>query len=70
MPTVVQKVTNPDLEVGPNINGLPKDYLLEAPRPSLVKDFFDERLITRLTIKGRLKTLKIGWGVEQFHVPT
>ena len=70
MPAVVQEVSNADLELGPTIQGLPKDYLLEDPRPSMVKDFFDEELIIRLRVKSRLKTLKVAWGVEQFHVPT
>lgn len=70
MPAVVQEVSNADLELGPTIQGLPKDYLLEDPRPSMVKDFFDEQLIIRLRVKSRLKTLKVAWGVDQFHVPT
>lgn len=70
MPAVVQRVTHPDLELGQVINGLPKEYLIGSPRPSMVKDFFDERLVTKLRVKARLRTIKVAWGAEQLSVPT
>lgn len=69
VPIVVQKVNDSDLEFPPVVSGLPKDYLLKSARPALLKDFFDEALLRPLKTRTRLKTVKIGWGVEQFEVP-
>jgi len=42
---VVQKIANPKLEPPPTVAGFPKEYLIENPRPVLMKDFFDEELV-------------------------
>lgn len=69
VPAVVQNITNPELEFPPAILGLPKEYLLNSSRPALVKDFFDEKLVRKLKIKARMRTVKIAWGAEQTDAP-
>lgn len=65
IPVVVQNIGNPDIEMPPQIHGLPKNYLLNHQRPILVKDFLDDDLTTTLQMKKTLRTLKIQWDVEQ-----
>jgi len=65
IPAVVQNIGNPELEMPENIHGLPKKYLLEHPRPVLVKDFFDDKLTARLQMKKTVRTLDIQWSVDK-----
>lgn len=44
-PVVAQKIANPELEPLPTVGRLPKEYLIENPRPVLMKDFFDKELV-------------------------
>lgn len=69
IPVVVQHVANPAVEFPEQILGLTRDYLLNHPRPVLVKDFFDATLIAELHLKPRRKTVKVTWGVEDGVVP-
>ena len=69
IPVAVQKVTNPDLELGSTLQGLPIKYLINYPRPSLLKDFFDKKLTREVIVKNRLKTVRVAWGVEESFVP-
>lgn len=69
MPVVVQNAANPDIEFPDQILGLSKGYLLQHPRPVLVKDFFDDALTVELHFKPRMKTVKVAWGVEPGVVP-
>lgn len=69
IPVVVQHVANAELEFPEQFLGLSRAYLLEQPRPVLVKDFFDEALTVELRLKPRKKTLKISWGVEDGIIP-
>jgi len=65
----VQRVTRPELELPPQIADLPRDYLVQAPRPGLMKDFFDERLSCEVRQRNFLKALQVGWGVNDSMVP-
>lgn len=65
IPVVVQHIGNPDLEMMPQILGLTKEYLLNHPRPVLVKDFFKDELTTILRLKNTVRSVRISWGFEQ-----
>lgn len=69
IPVVVQDVSNAELEFPPNYLGLPRNYLLQAPRPVLVKDFFDQDLVVELRLKPRRKVVKVSWGEEDSVAP-
>jgi hypothetical protein len=69
MPVVVQRAANPDIEFPDQILGLSRAYLLQNPRPVLVKDFFDDALSIELRLKPRVKTVKVAWGNEDGIVP-
>ncbi len=69
-PVVVQHVTHRDLEMQPRIAELPREYLVEAPRPGLMKDFFDERLVCEVHQQGFLKSVQVAWGPNEGIVPT
>ena len=65
IPAVVQKIGNPDLEFPQAILGLTKDYLLQHPRPVLVKDFFINDLTTVLKKKSTIMSVRVQWGYDQ-----
>ncbi len=69
VPAVVQQITNPELELPPQIVELPRDYLVENPRPALLKDFFDKQLTCETTQRSFLKAVQVGWGVNESVVP-
>ena len=68
-PVVVQQVTHPEVELPPQIAELPREYLVENPRPGLMKDFFDDGLTCEVAQRGFLKALQIGWGINESMVP-
>jgi hypothetical protein len=68
-PLVVQEIQHPQLELPPNIAELSRDYLISAPRPALMKDFFDERLSCEVHQRSVFKALQVGWGVNESLVP-
>lgn len=69
IPLVVQKVTNPQLEISPNYHGLPREYLIHDPRPPVMKDYLDETLIIDLKAKARRRSIKLSWVPETIDVP-
>jgi len=69
VPIVVRHVANPEIEFPEQYLGLPRPYLLQNPRPVLVKDFFDRELTLELKLKPRSKTLKVAWGPEDALIP-
>jgi hypothetical protein len=68
-PVVVQQVTHPELELPPAIADLPRDYLISAPRPALMKDFFNSNLNCEIRQRNSIKALQVGWGVEDRQIP-
>jgi hypothetical protein len=68
-PAVVQNVNHPQLEMPPVIAEVPREHLVSTPRPSLVKDFFDKRLVCEINQKVFIKTVQIGWGTNEAFVP-
>jgi len=69
IPLVVQRVTNPQLEIPPIIADLPREYVLGAPRPALVGDFFNPDLTRTFKVKARNKVVQVQWGANQFALP-
>jgi len=69
IPIVVQHVAQPEIEFPDQLLGLSRAYLLQDPRPVLVKDFFDPTLTVELRLKPRRKTVKITWAFEDGVVP-
>jgi hypothetical protein len=68
-PMVVQEVRRPKLELPAQITEFPRDYLVEDPRPALMKEFSDERLTCDVHQRGFMKALQVGWGVNESLVP-
>lgn len=69
IPVVIKNVTNPLLEFPPSINGLPREYLLNSPRPALVKDFFDPQLTMKFKIKKKMKMVKLQVNASAMDIP-
>jgi hypothetical protein len=70
LPMVVQQITNFQLEFPPQIVGLPREYLIGAPRPVLMKDFFRDDFCISLKAKMRVKVVTLQTGLGQFDVPS
>jgi hypothetical protein len=68
-PLVIQSITHPELELPQIIAELPRTYLVESPRPALMKDFFDEQLNCEVTQRNFLKAIQCGWGISESMVP-
>jgi hypothetical protein len=68
-PVVVQDVANSALEFPAQVSGLPKEYLLQVPRPVLMKDFFESDFAISLKVKNRIKSVTIQVQVGQHDVP-
>jgi hypothetical protein len=69
IPAVLQFATDHALEFPSRVVDLPKDYLLSHARPSLMKDFFDERFNLVLKVKNRLKSVTFRADVQQVEIP-
>lgn len=70
IPVVVQQARNVQLEFPPAVAGLPKEYLLGAPRPVLIKDFFEPDFAITLEVRERVKMVTVGVGLSQHEVPS
>jgi hypothetical protein len=68
-PVVVQQVTHPKLEMPATIGDTACERLVSDPRPGLLKDFFDERLVCEITQKPFIKTMQVAWGTNEAFVP-
>ncbi|MCL4552021.1 MAG: hypothetical protein M1305_00475 [Candidatus Marsarchaeota archaeon] len=69
IPLVLQHVRNPQLEFPPNVAGLPREYLLGAPRPVLLKDFFEPDFAITVRAQERLKMVMIAVNTSQHDIP-
>lgn len=69
IPVVVQEVARPAIEFPDHYLGLSRAYLLEDPRPVLLKDFFDGSLTLELRMTPRRKTVKLSWITEDSIIP-
>jgi hypothetical protein len=68
-PVVVQQITNVDLELPPLIAGLPSQYQVRAPRPSMMKDFLNPEFVREVRMKSRDKNVQIQWNANQVDIP-
>jgi hypothetical protein len=59
VPVVVQEVHNVDLEFPPMVATLPKEYLLNAPRPVMMKDFFEPDFAITLRVQERIRLVTL-----------
>ncbi|AFS82569.1 ParB N-terminal domain-containing protein [Candidatus Nitrosopumilus sediminis] len=59
IPVVVQQVSNPELEFPQQLLGLTRNYLLNNPRPILVKDFFTDGLTKTFQRKKMITTVQV-----------
>src|SRR5260370_33516803 len=66
---VVQHIGDPELELPPNLAGLPKEYLLKSSRPALVSDFFNPALVEELKTTVGVRSVQLGWNANQTFVP-
>lgn len=69
IPIVIQQIRNVQLEFPQVVAGLPKEYLLNVPRPVLIKDFFEPEFAITLKVRERIKMVTLGIGVNQHDVP-
>jgi|SRR2546426_5184910 len=70
IPVVVQHIRNVQLEFPPQVAGLPREYLLNVPRPVLIKDFFEQSLCVTLKVRERIKMVTVGISLGQHEVPS
>jgi len=71
VPAVVQKVSRREeltLVTNPEVQNRTDAYLT-APRPPLLKDYFDPALRKIINVRKRLRQIKISFGVEPIDVP-
>lgn len=59
IPVVIQQVTNPAIEFPQQMLGLSSAYLLNDPRPILVKDFFTNGLTREFSRKKMITTVQV-----------
>jgi len=70
IPVLIQDIRNVQLEFPPAIAGLPREYLLQAPRPALVKDFFELDYAITLRVQERIRLVTVGVNSGQHDVPS
>lgn len=68
-PMVVQHITNVDLELPPMIAGLPSQYLVRAPKPSMLMDFLNPKFVREVRMKSRDRSVQIQWNINQVDIP-
>ena len=62
-------ISFPELELPEMIAEFPAKYLLCAPRPAMVKDFFDPELVCELNVRARTKILQLAWKCQTTFAP-
>ncbi len=70
VPAVIQMVRDPELEFPPAVVQLPREYLLQAPRPVLMRDFLDPAYSIELRIRARFKMVLVDIQLGQHDLPT
>lgn len=70
IPVVVQISANPALDFPQQVAGLPREYLLRAKRPVLMKDFFEPGFALSLRVRERVKMVTVGINLNQHEVPS
>ena len=68
-PVVVQQVLHPQMEMPAVTSEPPRDHLVNTPRPAMMTDFFDDRLVCEIIQRKFIKTIQVGWGTSDALVP-
>jgi hypothetical protein len=69
VPVVVQQITHPEVELPAVLAELPREYLTGNPRPALLKDFLDGRLMCMVSQRGFIKSVQVMWGTNEAIIP-
>ncbi|MCZ7673842.1 MAG: hypothetical protein M5U34_45335 [Chloroflexi bacterium] len=71
VPCIIQQVSRREelLVIGSNELRQNPDLYLKAPRPPLLKDYFDPKLRKVFLVPRRNRQIKVSFGVEQIDVP-
>lgn len=68
-PAVVQEISNPDLELPQMIAGLPSQYQVRHPRPSMMRDFLNPAYTREVRMRARDRSVQVQWNVNQVDIP-
>jgi hypothetical protein len=68
-PVVVQQVTHPEVELPPAVGELPREYVVQNPRPGMMQDFFDDELTCVVTQRGFIKAVQVFWQANESMIP-
>ena len=69
IPMVIQEVSDSSSQFPQELVGIPSGYLLQHPRPALLKDFFHEDFVLTLDIPKRVKTVTVVVQANQHDIP-
>lgn len=69
IPMVLQNVQNPAIEFPSVVSSLPRDYLLGAPRPAIMADFFRERFTTKIRMRRKMRVVTLNTAAMIQDVP-
>lgn len=68
IPVVVQEIHDAHRELPPIVMGMPTSYLIHAPRPVLVKDFFESGFTVSLRVRKRIRAIKVTVSASRYDV--
>ena len=69
IPVLVQHVHNVALEFPSEVNGFPSGYLLGSPRPVLCKDFLEPGFTIGVSVRERVRVVKVTMSASRYDVP-
>ncbi|TND08343.1 MAG: hypothetical protein FD123_2374 [Bacteroidetes bacterium] len=69
IPVLVKKVHNSKINFPNNFLGFPKEYILDSPRPTLMKDFFEPGFVVPIHCKKRVKIIEVRSNGNSLEVP-
>jgi hypothetical protein len=68
-PMIIQELDNPNLSFPLRFYDVPRRYALDAPRPPMLKDFFDPDLTMELEVKPTKRAVKVTVVTEETLMP-
>lgn len=68
IPVVVQEIHDAHRELPSVIMGVPTSYLIHAPRPVLLKDFFESGFTASLRVRKRIRAIKVTVSASRYDV--
>lgn len=69
IPMLIKEIHNVSLELPSSILGVTSNYLVNHPRPALIKDFFEPGLAFKFKVPQKIKTLKVKVITELHDIP-